>query len=493
LWPRLRPAAPALALSAAVLGLLYHREIAAAVRVWNSSTAYGHCWLIVPIALFLAYERRGAAAAAAIAPRAAAAWLALPCVAVWLAADLLGIMEGRQLALVGFLEVLLLAAFGRQLWRALAASFLYLIFLVPFGAFITPALQQFTSLFIARGLDLLGIANHASGNTIEIPQGVFYVAEACAGLRFLIASIAFGVLYALTMFVSPWRRVAFVTAASVVPVFANGLRALGIVVLGHELGSAQAAATDHLLYGWIFFSLVIAALAALGMPFREDAPPPPPPVAAPPPGTAMRVLLGTWPVLALAAVGPTLAAALQTHANTPPAEAVFLAPPGCIQTASRADDAWDASNATQDFTCGTARLTARLLLLPRRANPSHVIMAAQSQAAQLLPGADLDAGMLTLQGATPRRWHLQNDQRGARAAVDLVFVDGAPALGGLRDRLRLAADMFAFPPVAPAVVAVAVTQSAGDPVVALRAFLGGQRDLTGRVVAAASRYFQASY
>jgi len=35
----------------------------------------------------------------------------------------------------------------------------------------------------------------------------------------------------------------------VVPIIANGFRALGIVWLGHILGSAEAAATDHVLYG----------------------------------------------------------------------------------------------------------------------------------------------------------------------------------------------------------------------------------------------------
>ena len=62
----------------------------------------------------------------------------------------------------------------------------------------------------------------------------------------------------------------FIAASIVVPIIANGLRALGIVALGHVLGSAQAAATDHVLYGWMFFSLVILLLIALGLPFRED-------------------------------------------------------------------------------------------------------------------------------------------------------------------------------------------------------------------------------
>jgi exosortase A len=300
---------PAIALSLAAIALLFHAEILAAVRVWNSSTAYGHCWLVLPIAAYIAYDRRGQAAAAMLQPRAGVWLLGVPLAALWLAADLLGVMEARQLVVIGFVQLALLAVCGPRLWRALAASFLYLFFLVPFGAFLTPSLQQFTTSFIAHGLALLGIAHRVTENLIDIPEGRFYVAEACAGLRFLIASAAFGVLYALIMFRSPGRRAAFIAASCVVPVLANGFRALGIVVLGHLMGSAQAAAADHLLYGWIFFGLVVVALAAAGWPFRQDPAAAAASAPAPAPGDNMRwsAILAVVPVLIIAGLGPGLA------------------------------------------------------------------------------------------------------------------------------------------------------------------------------------------
>src|SRR5581483_9036774 len=95
---------------------------------------------------------------------------------------------------------------------------------------------------------------------------------ACAGLRFLIASIAFGTLYSCLIYRSFTRRALFMLASVIIPIIANGFRALGIVVLGHVLGSAQAAAADHILYGWLFFSIVILLLIMAGLPFREDTP-----------------------------------------------------------------------------------------------------------------------------------------------------------------------------------------------------------------------------
>ena len=54
-----------------------------------------------------------------------------------------------------------------------------------------------------------------------------------------------------------------------VPIVANGLRALGIIVLAHLEGSAAAVETDHIVYGWVFFTLVMMILIAIGMAFTE--------------------------------------------------------------------------------------------------------------------------------------------------------------------------------------------------------------------------------
>ena len=169
-----------------------------------------------------------------------------------------------------FAELLFFTMLGPRLWWRLAGPLLYLYFLVPFGAFLTPKLQDITTVFVTHGLRILHIPAYITGYTIEIPEGTFLIAEACAGLRFLIAAVAFGCLYALTMYRSPVRRAIFIGISIVVPIIANGFRALGIILLGHVLGSAQAAETDHVLYGWVFFSAVILILIVLGLRFRED-------------------------------------------------------------------------------------------------------------------------------------------------------------------------------------------------------------------------------
>ena len=174
------------------LGLLFHSEVVAAVTVWQDSTAYNHCFLVIPIVLYLIWDRRGTLRDVSASPYPVAVLAGVPLAIVWLLAERLGIMEGRQLVAMSFVELLFFVVLGPRLWWLLAGPLLYLYFLVPFGAFLTPKLQDITTVFVAHGLPILGIPAYITGYTIEIPEGTFLIAEACAGLRFLIAAIAFG-------------------------------------------------------------------------------------------------------------------------------------------------------------------------------------------------------------------------------------------------------------------------------------------------------------
>ena len=255
--------------AAVIFALVFRSDMSGAVRVWIASTAYNHCFLILPLIGFLLWERR--AVIASVSPHPSF-WplLLMPVLsAVWLIAAILDIQEGRHLAIVAMFEVVLLVALGPRLFWLLLAPLLFLFFLAPSGAFLVPSLQKITADISVAGLQLLHIPVFSDGFMIEIPEGTFEVAEACAGLRFLIASIVFGCFFAVVMYRSFIRRAVFIILSVVVPIVANGLRALGIVVLAHLEGNAAAVEADHILYGWLFFTLVIIILIAIGMTFAQ--------------------------------------------------------------------------------------------------------------------------------------------------------------------------------------------------------------------------------
>jgi exosortase A len=188
----------------------------------------------------------------------------------WLLADLAEVQVVRQYAFVLMIPFTVWAVLGTRVARAITFPLVFLIFAVPFGEFLLPPLMHFTADFTVTALQLTGIPVYREGLYFTIPTGSWSVVEACSGLRYLIASITLGSLYAYLTYRSWKYRVAFVILSLVVPLIANGLRAYMIVMIGHLSNMQLAVGVDHLIYGWLFFGLVMLLLFWAGSFWRED-------------------------------------------------------------------------------------------------------------------------------------------------------------------------------------------------------------------------------
>jgi exosortase/archaeosortase family protein len=315
-----------------------------------------------------------------------------------------------------------LAVLGWRVALAMAAPLIYLVFLVPFGAFTVPALQTITARMVDWLLDLTSIPHYVDALLIDIPAGAFYVAEACAGLRFIIATLAFGALYAFVMFRSPWRRVTVMVLALVVPIIANGLRAFLLVLLGHWYGSAAAVEADHVIYGWGFFSFVLVLLILAGLPFREERAAPPPLTGPGAPGRPALAVPAAALALAIAATGPAIAARLDAaDAATPPAERALAlrAPEFCERQADGA------------LMCRGVRVSARLLLFPPSVSWDTV---AAARRALTLSSSDQDVtfDVPMPEGGGAMRGRQPNNDTTTLAAG--AWLDGRMVGDGLRTR-----------------------------------------------------------
>lgn len=242
----------------------------AMVTIWNSSETFTHGYIIAPISLWLIWQQRKALAL--LSPRPS--WLGLLALAsavfLWLLGELAGAQVVMQYALAAMIPATVLALLGWPVVRTILFPLLFLLLAVPFGdAFIDP-LMNLTADFIVAALQMTNIPVFREGNTLTLPTGVWSVVEACSGVRYLIASVTLGIIYAYLTYRSIWRRLAFVLAAIAVPIFANGARAYMIVMIGHLSGMKYAVGIDHLIYGWLFFGLVMLLLFWVGNYWRED-------------------------------------------------------------------------------------------------------------------------------------------------------------------------------------------------------------------------------
>jgi len=276
--PRIAAAAAALV---AVL-LLYWGTAASMVSVWNSSETFAHGYVILPISLWLVWRRREVFSRIPAEPYWPALGLLALCGAGWLLARAGEVQVVMQYAFVAMLPAVALAVLGRRLAGALAFPLLFLLFAVPFGEVFVHPLINFTADFTVAMVRATGIPVLRNGTTFELPTGNWSVVEACSGVRYLISSITLGCLYAYLSYRSTTRRVLFIGLSVIVPIIANGLRAYMIVMIGHTSDMALATGVDHLIYGWLFFGLVMFIMFWIGSYWREDeAAVPASPLAAP--------------------------------------------------------------------------------------------------------------------------------------------------------------------------------------------------------------------
>ena len=91
-------------------------------------------------------------------------------------------------------------------------------------------------------------------------------------MKFLVAMVALGTLVAHLCFASAKRRTLFMAAAVVVPVLANGVRAWGTISIAQSRGVEFAAGFDHIVYGWVFFALVMIAVLGASWRFFDRSP-----------------------------------------------------------------------------------------------------------------------------------------------------------------------------------------------------------------------------
>lgn len=266
LWKTLAPVA---AVWTAIIALMYPTA-ASMVALWDGSETYTHGYVIFPLFLWMLWRKRHELAAASARP---APWALLPIAAlclVWLGARLTGIQVVEQYAMVSLLPLTFWALLGWPMAWLLFFPLVYLLFMVPTGDGLAQPLINFTADFTVTVLRLLGLPVYREGPYFSLPTGDWNVVEECSGIRYIVATLVLGWLYAYLSYRSWRKRLVFGLVCIAVPVIANGIRAVMIVLIGHYSGMRLAVGVDHFIYGWVWFGVVIFTLFWVGNFWRED-------------------------------------------------------------------------------------------------------------------------------------------------------------------------------------------------------------------------------
>jgi hypothetical protein len=239
------------------------------------------------------------------------------------------------------------------------------------------------------------------------------------------------------------------------------------------MGSAQAVEADHILYGWIFFSIVILILIVLGLPFREDQP-------APPSQHARRLpdwnhfrpaMFGTAGLVLLAALSPAVADALDRTATPDMAAAMPLLQPtaACKAEPAPPTEALGAPGriTVQRFDCGQGVLTLTVEVFSPR-SPTSQLVAERRRLTDMDGAEDVQSTPLQAPNAPNGAWRLIEAVEASHVAATSLWIEGKPAQLGLAGRAQQAWRSVVGSPWAPVLVVVRTKRDARLPYLASR-------------------------
>ncbi|MHB1207221.1 MAG: exosortase A [Rhodospirillaceae bacterium] len=448
--------------------VIYDSTVASALYQWRTSSAYSHGWLIAPIALYIAWHDRARLRGLAPTPTFAGLAIIAAFACVWLAADFMSIDEGRHIALVGMIQGLLLATLGWRIARILMFPIMYLWLMVPTGTFLLAPLQHLSHAGAAWMLRATGIPTFTDGMLIEVPEGSFMVETGCAGLNFLLTALALSLVFAKVSYDGLLARILCVAVALATSILANITRIYLIIVITQFTHRKLDIASDHLVYGWCFFGIIMVAMMSLGTRLARSRPAPAF-AAAPPraPGSFGRPAFAAAAAVCLAAAAPVLAAATSNAHR--PEQNIDL--PDSIGSWRKVDAA--AGDWRPEITPGSAFIRAAYVDHGRRVDLAVVSYGIQSEGQEAASAANRPAKAedilseatqrISLLDAPVTVWATQVVYRGAaRSVLSWYESAGCRTVSRLRAKLCAAGRRARGLPFPGAYVALSIGREAGD-------------------------------
>lgn len=242
------------------------------VYLWSTTDTFMHGWFVLPLAAIMAKNK----AIPKVSPNPLSAIAVFVLCIPWVAALLIGKLSMinvlQQFALISIIPLTVLVSYGWRIAWHYRAPLLLVFFCIPVGDFLIPWLQSITADMSVFLLHLSGVSVLRNGWYISIPAADFRVAEACSGINFLISTFTVSIFYSFTYMEKIHKRVTFIFLGFAVPLLANGLRVYLIIMIAHWGNVEAATGFDHLVYGWIFFFVILTALFFIGNRWQDPEP-----------------------------------------------------------------------------------------------------------------------------------------------------------------------------------------------------------------------------
>lgn len=246
-----------IAIAGGLLVLLYHQILHGLVDQWIQDPNYSHGFVLPFFSAWIVWQRRKSLQS--IVPAPANSGIAV--IAGALGILVLGVFGAElflsRTSLLFLIAGALIYFAGWKMFRELLLPWGLLFLAIPLPAIIFNQISmplQFGASRMASGLlSFVGLPVLREGNIIVLSTITLDVAEACSGLRSLMALIALAAIYGCIFEQKVWRRWVLVIAAIPIAIIANAIRIMGTGLLGVYWGPQGAEGFFHLFSGMVIF------------------------------------------------------------------------------------------------------------------------------------------------------------------------------------------------------------------------------------------------
>lgn len=227
------------------------------ILLWWQSFTYGHGLLVIPVALYLIFEKRHQVFTSNTSPSLLGVLALVGVGVIWLMVFLIDVMVVQQLILFFLFATLVWAMLGWVKTKKLLFPLSYLLVAMPIWDPLEPILQYSTANIVAKSLLLFGVPTYLEGDLITIPEGVFQIEDACAGLRYVLAALAIGLLYSYIFLKRFKYQLLLVAFSLILAVLVNWIRVFFVILAGHLTNMQHYLVKSHADFGWWLFVICL--------------------------------------------------------------------------------------------------------------------------------------------------------------------------------------------------------------------------------------------
>jgi len=260
------------------LVMVYWSILRGLISAWSTDDNYSHGFFIVPLALYFAWERRRAIAAAPVRPSLFGVLVVAGSLFL-LVAGLLGAeLFLSRVSIILTIAGAILFLFGWPMLRILFFPLAFMLLMIPLPAIIFNKiafpLQLLASNVGEYTISSLDIPILREGNVLILANATLEVAEACSGIRSLVSLFTLGLVFGYFVDRRVWVRAIIALSAIPVAILANGLRVASAGIAAHNFGSAGVEGLFHEFSGWVVFVIAFLMMFALQRLLQRFLPPP---------------------------------------------------------------------------------------------------------------------------------------------------------------------------------------------------------------------------